>query len=68
MPNGAVAAYSWFADGLLKSVDYGAGMKREYAYDNADRLTQVTNTVGTDPSIRDATVCLRLRSELESCE
>jgi YD repeat-containing protein len=48
--SGASAAYSWYADGLLKQVDYGAGMKREYTYDDADRLKQVTNTVGTEPS------------------
>ncbi len=47
MTGGASAAYSWYADGLLQRVDYGAGMKREYAYDNADRLTKVTNTTGT---------------------
>src|SRR5882724_2621933 len=47
MTGGASAAYSWYADGLLQKVDYGAGMKREYGYDNADRLTKVTNTTGT---------------------
>lgn len=52
MTGGATASYTWFADGLLESVDYGSGQKREYAYDNADRLTQITNTVGTDSAIR----------------
>jgi YD repeat-containing protein len=48
MTGGATAAYSWYADGLLQRVEYGAGMKRKYSYDNADRLTQVTNTTGAD--------------------
>jgi RHS repeat-associated protein len=52
MTGGATANYTWFADGLLQSVDYGSGQKREYAYDNADRLTQITNTVGTGSAIK----------------
>ena len=48
MNGGATADYTWFADGLLQRVEYGSGLKREYSYDNADRLAQVTNTVGTD--------------------
>ncbi|HEV8187414.1 MAG TPA: Ig-like domain-containing protein [Pyrinomonadaceae bacterium] len=48
MNGGATADYTWFADGLLQKVEYGSGLKREYSYDNADRLTAVTNTVGTD--------------------
>ncbi len=52
MTGGATAAYSWFADGLLQKVDYGAGLKREYAYDNADRLTELTNTVGTGTGVQ----------------
>src|SRR4030095_6812379 len=52
MTGGATASYTWFADGLLQSVDYGSGQKREYAYDNADRLTQITNTVGTGSAIK----------------
>lgn len=52
MTGGATAAYSWFADGLLKTVDYGSGLKREYSYDNADRLTQLTNTVGTGSGVK----------------
>jgi len=48
MPGGA-AAYTWHPDGLLQRVEYGADMKREYSYDNADRVTQITNTVGVSP-------------------
>jgi RHS repeat-associated protein len=47
LPNSTQATYTWYADGLLQRVDYGAEMKREYTYDNADRLTQLTNTAGT---------------------
>ena len=48
MNGGATADYTWFADGLLQKVEYGSGLRREYTYDNADRLTEITNTVGTD--------------------
>lgn len=47
MSSGPNATYTWYPDGLLQRVEYGADMKREYSYDNADRVTQITNTVGT---------------------
>jgi RHS repeat-associated protein len=37
--------YSWYADGLLQRVNYGAGLQREYTYDDADRVSQITNTI-----------------------
>ena len=40
--------YNWYADGLLQRVSYGAGLQREYVYDNADRVSQITNTVSAD--------------------
>jgi YD repeat-containing protein len=38
---------NWYADGLLQSVNYAAGQTRNYAYDNADRVQTITNTVGS---------------------
>jgi YD repeat-containing protein len=42
--NGGSVGYEWHADGLLQRVTYPQGQKREYQYDNADRVTQVRNT------------------------
>jgi RHS repeat-associated protein len=44
--NGGAAQYAWLPDGLLQKVDYGNGLLREYAYDDADRVSIITNTVG----------------------
>lgn len=45
-----VANYSWTADGLLDEVVYqgNASTKRKFTYDNADRVTNITNTIGTN--------------------
>ena len=46
--NAQVADYDWTADGLLSKVSYAANSKREYAYDDADRVSQITNTTGAN--------------------
>jgi RHS repeat-associated protein len=46
LPGGGQVGYTWRADGLVSAVDYGAGMRRDYTYDGADRLTNVVNTLG----------------------
>lgn len=38
--------YSWTANGLLQQVGYGTGMSRLYAYDHANRVKQIVNTLG----------------------
>ena len=43
-----IANYDWYADGLLQKVDYSANKKREFTYDNADRISNITNTIGTN--------------------
>jgi YD repeat-containing protein len=45
-----VAKYNWTADGLLDEVVYqgNASTKRKFSYDNADRVTNITNTIGTN--------------------
>lgn len=45
LPGAETVNYNWHADGLLQRVDYASGMKREYSYDNADRITSIKNTV-----------------------
>lgn len=46
LPNQETVGYNWHADGLLEKVDYHAtGMKREYSYDDADRMINIRNTV-----------------------
>lgn len=51
LPGGSpTITYDWYADGLLKQVTYPNGAKREYGYDNADRLTSLTNTLNTQTS------------------
>jgi RHS repeat-associated protein len=42
--------YQWQADGLLKQVAYPAGMRRDYTYDAADRLTNVNNHISATES------------------
>jgi RHS repeat-associated protein len=42
--------YTWAADGLLKKVAYPSGMKREYDYDPADRLTSINNHINSTES------------------
>ncbi len=46
----ATINYQWQADGLLKQVSYPSGMRRDYTYDGADRLTTVTNHINTTES------------------
>ncbi len=46
----ATVSYQWQADGLLKQVNYPSGMRRDYTYDAADRLTKVTNHINTTES------------------
>jgi RHS repeat-associated protein len=48
LPNSETVNYSWRADGLPEKVDYTSGMKREYSYDNADRVTTIKNTVNAN--------------------
>ena len=43
LPGGREVNYGWYADGLLAGVTYGSGMSRAYTYDDADRVTKVTN-------------------------
>ena len=42
--------YTWAADGLLKRVAYPNGMKRDYNYDTADRLTSINNHISATES------------------
>src|SRR4030095_8191218 len=45
----ATINYQWQADGLLKQVAYPAGMRRDYTYDAAGRVTNVNNHIsGTE--------------------
>jgi RHS repeat-associated protein len=46
MSGSRAATYRWKADGLLENIQYPSGMQRSYSYDNADRLTKVTNALG----------------------
>lgn len=51
LPNQAgTINYQWQADGLLKQVAYPAGMRRDYNYDAADRLTNVSNHISDTES------------------
>lgn len=50
LPNQETVTYNWHADGLLERVNYASGMKREYTYDNADRVTGIKNTVNGSES------------------
>lgn len=45
LPNSETVSYNWFADGLLERVSYASGMKREFGYDNADRVMSIRNTI-----------------------
>ena len=45
-----VADYDWYADGLLQKVSYQNGSSRNYIYDDADRVTNITNNFGNDQS------------------
>jgi RHS repeat-associated protein len=45
LPNAETVSYAWHSDGLLERANYASGMKREYGYDNADRVTSIKNTV-----------------------
>ena len=45
-----VADYDWYADGLLKKVGYQNGTTRNYNYDDADRVANITNTLGGSQS------------------
>jgi RHS repeat-associated protein len=42
---GGLVNYTWHADGLLQRVTYENGQQRDYDYDDADRLTRITNQV-----------------------
>ena len=46
--DGESIVYNWYKDGLLKDVNYKNGLKREYSYDNADRVSSIKNTVGVN--------------------
>lgn len=46
----ATINYQWQADGLLKQVSYPSGMRRDYTYDTADRLTKVNNLINSTES------------------
>jgi RHS repeat-associated protein len=41
-----IADYDWYSDGLLKKVAYQNNTNRNYIYDNADRVTNITNNLG----------------------
>lgn len=43
-----IADYDWFADGLLKKVAYQNQTSRNYIYDDADRVTNITNNFGNN--------------------
>ncbi len=43
---GGTTSYQYFPDDLLKEVAYPSGVKATYAYDDADRLTSVSNARG----------------------
>jgi RHS repeat-associated protein len=50
LPGGGQVSYTWRADGLVSQIDYGSQMRRDYRYDDADRLTGVVNTLGAAQS------------------
>ena len=41
-------SYEYYADGMIKAVDYPNGLRTEYTYDNINRLTQLTNKLGAN--------------------
>ena len=45
-----IADYDWYSDGLLKKVAYQNSTSRNYVYDNADRVTNITNNLGGNQS------------------
>jgi RHS repeat-associated protein len=45
-----IADYDWYSDGLLKKVAYQNNTNRNYVYDNADRVTNITNNLGANQS------------------
>jgi RHS repeat-associated protein len=45
-----IADYDWYADGLLKKVSYQNTTTRDYVYDNANRVTNITNRFGNSQS------------------
>ena len=45
-----IADYDWFADGLLQKVSYANSTNRNYVYDTADRVTNITNNFGSGQS------------------
>jgi len=40
--NQAIADYDWYSDGLLQKVSYQGCTNRNYLYDDADRITNIT--------------------------
>lgn len=46
LPGGDHVGYEWTPNGLPQRTTYVNGMKREFGYDLADRLTSIHNTVG----------------------
>jgi RHS repeat-associated protein len=45
-----IADYDWYSDGLLQKVSYQNNTNRNYVYDNADRVTNITNNLGGNQS------------------
>ena len=45
-PSGGTVDYDWIRDSLLSRVSYGTRMSRVYGYDDADRITSITNSMG----------------------
>jgi RHS repeat-associated protein len=45
-----IADYDWYADGLQQKVTYQNSTTRNYAYDNANRVTNITNSFGAGQS------------------
>ena len=45
-----IADYDWYADGLQQKVTYQNTTSRNYAYDNANRVTKITNSFANSGS------------------
>jgi RHS repeat-associated protein len=50
LPGNQSVTYTRKPNGLPETITYGSGMQRTYAYDQASRLTSITNAVGSQQS------------------
>ena len=41
-------SYEYYADGMIKAVNYPNGLRTEYTYDNINRLTELINKMGAN--------------------